>query len=161
MAWLLWLIGAILAAIAEMFSVDFIFLMFAGGMLGGMTAALAGWDVWAQVLAFSVVSTLLMFLARPAAKRWMETHTPEVRTNVARLHGRAAVVVAPVSEHGGRIKLDGEIWSARTLRPGEEFAVAAHVIVVEIDGAFAVVTAPENDQKPPVNPDQHAAGGEE
>lgn len=144
MAWLLWLIGAIVLAIVEMFTIDFIFLMLAGGALGGMVAALAGGPLWVQVLAFAGVSTLLLFLARPAVKSWMESRTPETRTNFKALRGRTAEVVTEVSTRGGRVKLAGEIWSARSARPGEVFHEGQNVLVVDIEGAFALVTYMEN-----------------
>ena len=49
-------------------------------------------------------------------------------------------MLAEVSEDGGRVKLAGEEWSARSLEPGAVFAVGAPVSVVSIDGATAVVT---------------------
>lgn len=139
MVWVYWLIAAVLAAIVELFSTDFIFLMLAGGALGGMTAALLGTELWVQVLAFSVVSLLLLFLARPAAQRWMARHTPQTLTNVERLRGRHARTLSEVTELGGRVKLDGEVWSARSAQPEWVFAAGEDVQVVEIDGAFALV----------------------
>jgi membrane protein implicated in regulation of membrane protease activity len=43
------------------------------------------------------------------------------------------------SGDGGRIKLAGEIWSARALETGRVFDPGTQVDVVEIDGATAVV----------------------
>nr|NLD40991.1 NfeD family protein [Actinomycetales bacterium] len=143
MAWILWLIGAIVAAIVEMFTLDFVFLMFAGGALGGMIAALAGGSVWVQMVAFGGVSLLLLFLVRPAAQAWMLKRTPEARTNVRALSGRIAEVLTEVTTRGGRVKLAGEVWSARSSLPEEVFREGQSVVVVEIDGAFAVVTRAE------------------
>ncbi|MDO5495243.1 MAG: NfeD family protein [bacterium] len=143
MGWLLWLIGAIVLAIVEMFTLDFIFLMLAGGALGAMIAALAGGPLWVQVVAFAIVSTLLLFLARPAVRSWMESRTPETRTNFKALKGRTAEVVSEVTSRGGRVKLAGEVWSARSARPDEVFYEGQGVLVVDIDGAFAVVTSIE------------------
>ncbi|HZK04801.1 MAG TPA: NfeD family protein [Actinomycetaceae bacterium] len=140
MAWLLWLLAAIVAGIVEMFTLDLIFLMLAGGALGAMVAALAGGEFWVQVLAFALVSTLLLFLARPAAKAWMDRHSPESRTNVDRYKGETAEVLAEVTRRGGRVKLEGEVWSARSARPDEVFQEGQIVLVVDIDGAFAVVS---------------------
>ncbi len=140
MAWLLWLIGAVLATIAEMFSTDFLFLMLAGGALGGMTAALLGGETWVQVLTFGVVSLILLFSVRPAARRWMARRTPETTTGVERLRGRTAQVQEEVTHRGGRVKIDGEVWSARAALQEQVFAPGVDVLVIEIDGAYAVVT---------------------
>jgi membrane protein implicated in regulation of membrane protease activity len=48
-------------------------------------------------------------------------------------------VLDPVGPHTGRIKLAGEVWSARALDPDATFAEGTQVTVVEIDGATAVV----------------------
>lgn len=143
MAWLLWLGGALVGAIIEMFTLDFIFIMLAGGALGGMIAALVGGNVVIQVIAFAAVSVLLLFLVRPAAKAWMDHHTPDSRTNVHALIGRTAEVVARVTDDGGRVKLVGEVWTARAARPHEVFEEGRDVLVVAIDGAYAVVTGLE------------------
>lgn len=142
MAWVVWLIAAFVLGIVEMFTLDFIFLMLAGGALGGMVAALAGGVLWVQVVAFSAVSILLLFLVRPPVQAWMLRRTPETRTNVRALSGRTAEVVSEVTHRGGRVKLSGEVWSARSANVGEVFYEGQPVVVVDIEGAFAVVTSP-------------------
>jgi len=57
------------------------------------------------------------------------------------LVGRDAVALVPVTTRTGRIKLNGEVWSART-REGE-VAEDAYATVVAIEGATAIVTAKE------------------
>ena len=59
-AWLLWLIAAGLFAAGEMVSLDLVLLMFAGGALGGMAVALLGGATALQMIAFIVVSGLLL-----------------------------------------------------------------------------------------------------
>jgi membrane protein implicated in regulation of membrane protease activity len=44
-----------------------------------------------------------------------------------------------VDQHGGRIKLGGEEWSARAYIPDQVFEPGAQVEVVEIQGATALV----------------------
>ncbi len=55
------------------------------------------------------------------------------------MRGRSAVVLERVDGTGGRIKLAGEVWSARTLDADTSFEPGQSVDVVEIDGATAVV----------------------
>jgi membrane protein implicated in regulation of membrane protease activity len=65
--------------------------------------------------------------------------TPETRTGVAALVGSRAVVIERVDGDGGRVKLAGEVWSARSydghavLEPGQS------VDVIQIEGATALV----------------------
>jgi membrane protein implicated in regulation of membrane protease activity len=55
------------------------------------------------------------------------------------LKGKQAVVLERVDASGGRIKLGGEIWSARSLDNGSAYEVGQEVDVVEIEGATAIV----------------------
>ncbi|MGV9825689.1 MULTISPECIES: NfeD family protein [unclassified Gordonia (in: high G+C Gram-positive bacteria)] len=139
MSALLWLAAVVVLLIAEMFSGDLVLLMLAGGALSA-----AGVDyffdtpVWVDGLVFAVVSVLLVAGVRPVAKRHMLSR-PKVLTNTEALEGRTAVVTEQVDEHDGRVKIGGDIWSARTMNAGEVIEAGAHVTVVEIDGATAVV----------------------
>lgn len=137
MTWMAWLIIAIVLGIIEMLTVEFTFLMLAGGALaaaavGGMTD-----NVAIQILVFCVVSVVLLFTVRPWARRLVDSSTPESKTNVNSLPGQIAEALTDVTARGGRIKLDGEVWSARTYdAPIPEGSI---VIVSRIDGAHAIV----------------------
>jgi membrane protein implicated in regulation of membrane protease activity len=139
MAWIWWLGAALVLGVAEMLSLDFFILMLAGGALGGMVAALLGAPLWVQILAFAATSVLLVFAVRPWMLRRLRDRMPLVETNAAALVGKTGVVVADVSDRGGRIKLSGEVWTART-RGDEVVAVGQDVRVLALDGATAVVT---------------------
>ncbi|CAM5686569.1 Membrane protein implicated in regulation of membrane protease activity OS=Streptomyces griseomycini OX=66895 GN=FHS37_000006 PE=4 SV=1 [Streptomyces griseomycini] len=55
------------------------------------------------------------------------------------LKGRQAVVLERVDGSGGRIKLAGEVWSARALDAGRTYEAGQEVDVVDIEGATAIV----------------------
>ena len=139
MGWLWWVGGALLLGVVEMLTVDLIFLMFAGGALAGGGVALLGGPVWAQVLAFAVISTVLLLAVRPWGLNYLKRSTPETRTNVAAHVGRTAEVLMDVTERAGRVKLFGEVWTARADEPGTVLPTGTTVQVVRIDGATAVV----------------------
>ncbi len=137
--WLLWLIAAGLFAAGEMATLDFVLLMFAGGAVGGMTVALIGGPVILQLLAFVVVSGLLLFVVRPIATRHLTDRTPQQLDGVATLIGKTARVTQPVDARSGRIKLGADEWTARSQYSGERFDVGTTVRIVQVDGATAVV----------------------
>ncbi|WP_172193067.1 NfeD family protein [Actinomyces faecalis] len=147
MEWLWWVGGALVLGVIETLTVDLTFLMFAGGALGGALTAALGGPFWLQVVVFAVVSSLLLVLVRPWAKRHLQSTTPEMRTNAEALVGREAVALTVVDAHGGRVRLGGEEWSARLADPdpaspgAQEARVASgtQVRVTAIDGAIAVV----------------------
>ncbi len=138
----LWWVGLALAlGVIEMLTVDLMFLMLAGGALAGGISGALGAPLWAQILIAAVVSVLLLFLVRPWAKKRLEAHTPDAVTNVAAQVGRTATVVSDVTERAGRVKLHGEVWTARCAEPGVVLPIGATVEVVRIDGATAVVAS--------------------
>ena len=142
MEWLFWVAGALLLVVIETMTADLTFLMIAGGALGGGLTSFLGGPVWAQVVVFACVSTLLLFAVRPWAKRRLAAATPQMKTNVEALIGRSAVTITPVDSEGGRVRLGGEEWSAR-LSDGDggvlRLSVGDSARVADIDGAIAVV----------------------
>jgi membrane protein implicated in regulation of membrane protease activity len=87
---------------------------------------------------FALVSVALIAFVRPVAKRHLY-QAPYQRSGTAALVGTQAVVVATVTGDGGRVKLAGEIWSARSFDETASFEPGVKVSVFEIDGATAVV----------------------
>jgi membrane protein implicated in regulation of membrane protease activity len=138
-AWLLWLIASGLFAAGEMASLDLVLLMFAGGALGGMTVALLGGSTVLQMIAFIVVSGVLLALVRPIAKRHLTERTPLQLDGVDILIGRTAKVTRAVDSSGGRIRMGADEWTARSQHSGEAFAIGQTVRILEVDGATAVV----------------------
>ncbi|BDH76641.1 NfeD family protein [Actinomyces naeslundii] len=142
MEWLFWIGGALLLVVIETVTADLTFLMIAGGALGGGLTSFLGGPLWAQVVVFACVSTLLLFAVRPWAKRRLAATTPQMKTNVDALIGRSATTITAVDDGGGRVRLGGEEWSARlapVVQGTTRLEAGASVIVTEIDGAVAVV----------------------
>ena len=142
MEWLIWVGGALLLIVIETVTADLTFLMIAGGALGGGLTSFLGGPLWAQVVVFACVSTLLLFAVRPWAKRRLAATTPQMKTNVEALIGRSATTITAVDDGGGRVRLGGEEWSARlapVVQGTTRLEAGASVTVTEIDGAVAVV----------------------
>ena len=137
--WLLWLIAAGLFAAGEIVSLDLVLLMFAGGALGGVAVALLGGATVLQLVAFIVVSGLLLAVVRPIAKKHLTERTPLQLDGVDSLIGRTAKVTRAIDYSGGRIRMGADEWSARTQHSGEAFAIGDTVRILEVDGATAVV----------------------
>ncbi|MFD7306559.1 NfeD family protein, partial [Streptomyces pharetrae] len=97
-----------------------------------------GGDIVVQVLVFVAVSAALVAVVRPIAARH-RSQRPQLASGVEALKGRQAVVLERVDASGGRIKLAGEVWSARALDTGHTYEVGQEVDVVDIEGATAIV----------------------
>ena len=139
-AWLLWLIAAGLLTAGEMASLDLVLLMLAGGAVGGMGVALAGGEVWMQVVAFIVVSLGLLLVVRPVAKRHLTQRTPEQIDGVEVYVGRTAEVSERVTDTAGQVRMGHDEWSARTQLDGEAYDVGQVVRIVQIEGPIAYVS---------------------
>ena len=112
-------------------------LLAAAALAGGITAAVGGGAVL-QVLSFAFTAAIMLLVVRPVAYRHRR-QPPEMRTGVAALIGRDAVVIETVDGRDGRVKIGGEIWTARCYDPSASFDVGSTVQVLEIDGATALV----------------------
>lgn len=137
--WLAWIGVALALAAIEAATVDFVFIMLAGGALGGSAAAALGAGFPVQAITAVAVSGVLLGAVRPWAQRRFNSSLPGISMGTASYIGRSAVVVETVTEHDGRVTIGGSTWSAKTtdpalLEPGDE------VRVVRIDGATALVT---------------------
>ncbi|MFK8910432.1 NfeD family protein [Streptomyces sp. YS-3] len=137
-AWVGWLIAAAGLGIPLVLTAMPEFGMLAVGAVAAAVGAGLGLGTVAQVLVFVVVSVALIAVVRPIAARH-SAERPHLATGIDALRGRQAVVLERVDGSGGRIKLAGEVWSARTLDGGQSFEPGQQVDVVEIDGATAIV----------------------
>jgi len=139
-AWLIWLIGAGLLAVAEIFTLDLVLLMFAGAALATAGVAVLGAPVLLQLITFVIVAIGLLFVVRPVATRHLHNRTPDQIDGAQVYIGRLGIVTERVDDNRGRIKIGGDEWSAVTQTPVEQFDVGAKVRVMEIRGAIAVVS---------------------
>ena len=137
-AWVWWLIGAVGLGIPLVVTAMPEFGMLAVGAVAGAVTAALGGGVVLQVVVFVAVSVALIAVVRPIAARH-RAQRPQLATGVDALKGRQAVVLEPVDRAGGRIKLGGEIWSARALDAERTYEVGQAVDVVDIEGATAIV----------------------
>ena len=138
-AWVIWAIVSVLLAVGEIFTPGLFFLgPIALAALAATVTAAVGGPVWMQIVVFGVGSFAAVGLLRPIARAHL-TMPRSIRTGAAALEGARAVVLQPVNSRGGRVKIGGEEWSARSYVPDEEFDVGAEVEVAQIEGATALV----------------------
>jgi membrane protein implicated in regulation of membrane protease activity len=135
---LIWVIAAGALAVGELLTGGLVLLMFAlAAVAGGLTALLGAGPTW-QVLAFVVASGGFTLGLRPIAKRHI-MQPPAIATGTDALVGASALVTEEVDGEDGRVKIRGEVWSARSFPEGSVLEVGSTVRVLRIDGATAVV----------------------
>jgi membrane protein implicated in regulation of membrane protease activity len=137
-AWLIWLIIAGVFTAGETVSGTFVLIMMSGGAVGAAGAAALGAPLILQVIVSLVVTTGLIWLARPVAVRHLHPG-PAAITGSEALVGREAVVLTTVTRDGGRVRLNGGEWSARAKDPEQTLTAGTRVSVLAIEGATAVV----------------------
>jgi membrane protein implicated in regulation of membrane protease activity len=138
-AWVIWLVAAGVLAVGEVLTVGFFLGPIALAAAVAAVVAAAGAAVGLQVLAFIVVSIGSLGIVRPVAVRHLRTPT-RVRTGTAALVGSRAVVLERVDADGGRVKIGGEVWSARAYDEDAVLPEGARVHVLKIEGATALVS---------------------
>jgi membrane protein implicated in regulation of membrane protease activity len=138
MAALLWLIIGVILVLAEMLSGAFVLVMLGGAALVAALVASIGVGGLLSGIVFAAVAAGGITLARPALVRHM--HLGEhIKTNVDALVGGKAVVVATVDAQSGQVKINGEVWSARSYDETEVLEPGRSVTIMNISGATAVV----------------------
>ena len=142
MDWIWWVVAALVLFAIEMLSLDLIFIMIAVGSLAAALAAALGAPIVVQALVGGVVALLLIFAVRPIALRHLHP-ARDIRTGAAALIGSNGTVLERIDAHDGRVRLAGEIWSARSFDPDRSFEPGDTVDVVRIEGATAVVNQTE------------------
>ena len=93
------------------------------------------------MIAFVVMSLMTLVLVRPVVRRHIRT-PPLIRTGAAALVGRRATVLERIAndEGVGCVRIDGEVWTARSLDDDEVIEPGTVVDVVQIKGATALVS---------------------
>ncbi|SNR78582.1 Membrane protein implicated in regulation of membrane protease activity [Haloechinothrix alba] len=136
---LIWLIVGIALLAAEAMSGSMVLVMLGAGALAAAGSMVLADSVIVSVGVFAVTSIGLLVLARPALKqRFLLDRS--VRTNVDALVGARAVTLSTVDAEQGRVKLNGEEWSARCYVSGQVIEPDTPVTVLEISGAMAIVS---------------------
>jgi len=138
-SWLLWILVAVALGLGELATPGLFFLgpvAIAAGAAAILAAVGAGWFV--QLVVFAVGSLASLGVLRPIARAHLRTPAA-IRTGTAALVGAKAVVLERVDHLGGRVKIGGEVWSARTLDEHEVIEPGTRVEVAQIDGATALV----------------------
>ena len=137
--WVVWVVLAALLAVGEIFTLGFFLAPFAGGALVAAIVAGVGLGTAPAVIAFLAASAALLLGLRPIAKAHLRPSLT-TRTGTARLVGTQATVVEAVGADAGCVKLDGEIWTARTYDDEQVIEAGTRVTVIEIKGATALVS---------------------
>ena len=138
----IWLGAVVLFLVLEASTVTMVSLWFAGGALAALAVSLLKGSLVLQIIAFAAVSTALLALLRPIARKHF---TPKLTpTNVDSVIGMEGYVTGDIDNHAaaGSVKLGAMEWTARSTT-GEKISTGTLVKVDKIEGVKAFVTPVE------------------
>jgi membrane protein implicated in regulation of membrane protease activity len=136
--WVIWLIVAAVLGTVEIATTTLAFGLLGVAALVAAGAGFLGADAAIQFGAFILTSGIGLGVARPFALRHIR-QPPKLRTGTAALVGRPAVVLEEVGPHGGRVRIGGEVWSARSYDETQVIPAGKTVDVMHIEGVTALV----------------------
>lgn len=137
-AWIVWLLIAVAFGIGEIVTLGFLLGPIAVAAVGAALVAALGGGAVIQLAVFIAGALASLLLLRPIARRHLSTPAA-LRTGTAALVGARALVVDRVNSDGGRVKIGGELWSARAFFDDQVIEAGKRVEVAKIEGATALV----------------------
>jgi membrane protein implicated in regulation of membrane protease activity len=135
---LLWIIAAVALAIAEIFTTTLSLIMFSAGALAAAAAAGLGASVPVQGGVFVTASALTLVALRPVLLRHLR-RSDTVDMGTATMQGASAVVVEQVDTEHGMVRIDGELWQARSLEGFGTYPPGERVRILETTDGTVVV----------------------
>ncbi len=138
--WLIWAIIAVLLGIGEMLTPGLFFLgpLALSAGIAALVALIGGGTI-ISLIVFILASVGSLAFLRPIAKSHMRMPLVS-RTGTDALVGRKAVVTRRIDANGGRVRIGGEEWSARSYLDGQVVEEGKSVDVIQIEGATALVS---------------------
>jgi membrane protein implicated in regulation of membrane protease activity len=137
-ACIVWLIVAAALGVAELMTTTFALGIIAVAAIVAAGTSALGLELPFQLLAFVAASGAGLGFVLPIARRHIK-QPPLLKTGPAALVGRHAQVLEEVTGQGGRVRIGGEVWSARSYDEDLVIPAGRTVDVLQIEGATALV----------------------
>jgi len=136
-----WVALTIVFAVIEVFTLGLTTIWFALASLVMVFLSFLPIPLVFQILIFLAISAVLLIFTRPVALK--KFRAGREKTNVDSLIGKYALVTRKISEfENGEVKLNGQIWTARS-QDGAELNEGTKCEVVRIEGVHAIVRVPD------------------
>lgn len=130
MHWLIWLSAGIILAILEVFTPGFFIVGIGVSMAITALFSAMGLPFWVQLLVCGVMILIFFLLVRPLVMKI--PHSDSKKTGTAALMGEEGIVVETITRiEGGRVKVGGEVWKAKSDETIEKDSL---VIVTGVEG---------------------------
>lgn len=139
----IWIGFAVIMVVCEAFTTQLVSIWFVIGSVCAAITTIFTPSITIQSAVFLLVSLIALIVTRPLVKRF-KAKRGIVSTNADRLIGKIGVVITEISDPQsvGQVKVDGEIWSAKSeFTPIEK---DKKVSVLSIEGVKLIVEPADN-----------------
>lgn len=143
---IIWMAFVIIFLVVELITVGLTTIWLAGGALVAFVLAAVGADFWIQMVAFFVVSFVLIFFTRPYAVKYFNPR--RTRTNSEELVGEIVKVTRRIDNRAaeGTVLVKGMEWSARAVSDDMTIEKDTLVKAVRIEGVKLIVEPVADEQ---------------
>jgi len=132
--WAGWGVLAMALAAAELLTLDLTLLMLATGALaGGIVALVAPGLIWLQVVIALATAVATLFLLRPTLLAKVRS-SKGYRSSLDNIIGAQGSATAVITGNRGEVKVDGQVWEARSFDPSITIEDGEQIEVFGIDG---------------------------
>lgn len=134
MGWI-WISVLVLAIIIEMLTDQLVSIWFAPGAIVATIFDFCEVDVIWQVIVFLVVSIVGIILAKTVLDKYLPK-AKNTKTNIEAIIGEKCVVTEKIDNFAGcgLVKINGQIWSARSVTESDVFESGEVLVIVAIEG---------------------------
>lgn len=137
--WKIWLVLSGIFVIIEIVNLGFFIFWFAVGSIIAMFSSFIIENIALQIAIFIISSTLLLFATKPVVNKFLDKDRI-VKTNAYSIEGKVGKVTIDIDsiEGKGQIKINGELWSAKT-ESTDVIPKDTEVLIEKIDGVKVIV----------------------
>lgn len=137
--WAGWGVLAAGLAALELLTLDFTLLMLAiGAAAGGATALIFPGMWWLQVIVAIVASFMSLAILRPTLLEKIRNE-PGYRSSTDSLLGTSGVATTQITGTTGEVKVDGQLWAARSFDPTVRILEGQDIEIYDRDGVTLLV----------------------
>lgn len=137
--WAGWGVLAAGLAALELLTLDFTLLMLAiGAAAGGATALIFPGMWWLQVIVAIVASFMSLAILRPTLLEKIRNE-PGYRSSTDSLLGTNGVATTQITGTTGEVKVDGQLWAARSFDPTVRILEGQDIEIYDRDGVTLLV----------------------
>lgn len=141
----IWFSVILLTVVIESQTADLVSIWFAPGAFVAMILAFCDVRIGIQLAVFVGVTILALILAFTLIRPRMRSRNKVEKTNAEAMEGKLALVEEDIDNAipTGVVKINGQLWTARTENPADKPAKGDWVEVVRVEGA-KIICKPHN-----------------